>query len=163
MVSCVLVTESCMAPGDPMDCSLRGSSVWGILKARILEWVAIPFSRGSSQTRDQTHISYLSCIRRQIFCYLCHQQSPVNGILFSCSVMSDSLRPHELQHARLPCSSPSPGVCSNSCSLSQWCHPTTSSSVTPFSSCPQSFPTSGSFSMSRFLASDGQSKWSNHI
>ena len=56
--------------------------------------------------------------------------------------MSDSLQPRELQHARLPCPSPSPQVCSNSCPLSQWCHPTISSSVTPFSSCPQSFPAS---------------------
>ena len=66
-------------------------------------------------------------------------------LLFSCSVMSDSLRPHGLQHARLPCPSPSPTACSNWCPLSQWCHPTISSSVIPFSSCPQSFPASGLF------------------
>ena len=71
--------------------------------------------------------------------------------------MSDSLWPHELQHARLPCPSPSPRACSNSCSLSQWCHPTISSSVVPFSSCPQSFPASGSCPMSQFFASGGQS------
>ena len=59
--------------------------------------------------------------------------------------MSNSLRPHALQHAKLPCPSPSPWVCSNSCPLSQGCHPTIPSSVAPFSSCPQSFPTSGSF------------------
>ena len=59
--------------------------------------------------------------------------------------MSDSLGPHELQHARLPCPSPSPRVCPDSCPLSQWCHPTISSSVTLFSSCPQSLPASGSF------------------
>ena len=58
-------------------------------------------------------------------------------LLFSCSVMSNSLQPHGQQHARLPCPSPSPRVCSDSCLLSQWCHPTTSSSVAPFSSCPQ--------------------------
>ena len=63
--------------------------------------------------------------------------------------MSDSLQPHGLQHARLPCSSPSPGVCSNSCPLSQWCHLTILSSVAPFSSCPQSFPASVYFPMSR--------------
>ena len=73
------------------------------------------------------------------------------------SVMSNSLCPHGLQHARLPCPSPTPGACSNSCPLSQWCHPTISSSVVPFSSCPQSFPASGSFLMSQFFASDGQS------
>ena len=66
-------------------------------------------------------------------------------MLFSCSVMSDSLQPHELQHARPPCPSLSPRVCSNSCALSRWCHPAILSSVIPFSSCPQSFPASGSF------------------
>ena len=71
--------------------------------------------------------------------------------------MSDSLRPHGLQHARLPCPSPSPRVYSNSCSLSQWCHPTISPSVVPFSSCLQSFPTSGYFPMSRLLTSGGWS------
>ena len=78
-------------------------------------------------------------------------------LLFSRSVVSDSLRPHGLQHARLPCPSPSPRVCSNSCSLSQWCHPTILSSVIRFSSCLQSFPASGSFLMSQLLASGGQS------
>ena len=76
---------------------------------------------------------------------------------FSRAVMSDSLRPHELQHARPPCPSPTPGVHPNPCSLSQWCHPTISSSVVPFSSCPQSFPASGSFQMSWLFASGGQS------
>jgi len=73
------------------------------------------------------------------------------------SVMSNSLQPHALWQARLPCSSPTPGACSNSCSLSWWCHPTISSSVIPFSSCLQSFPASGSFSKSLFYTSDGQS------
>ena len=79
------------------------------------------------------------------------------SILFSHSVMSNSLQPHGLQHARPPCPSPTPGVCSNSCPLSRWCHPTISSSVVPFSFCPQSFPASGSFQMSRLFTSDGQS------
>ena len=78
-------------------------------------------------------------------------------IQFSRSVVSDSLQPHGLQHARLPCPSPTPGVYSNSCPLSWWCHPTISSSVIPFSYCLQSFPTSGSFPMSQFFASGGQS------
>ena len=78
-------------------------------------------------------------------------------IQFSHSVMSDSLRPHGLQHARLPYPSPTPGACSNSCPLNQWCHPAISSSVVPFSSCPQSFPESGSFPISHFFTSDGQS------
>jgi len=70
--------------------------------------------------------------------------------------MSDSLRPHGLQHARLPCLPPSPGVCSNSCPLSQWCHPTISSSVTPLSACLQSFPAPGSFPMSWLFVTGGQ-------
>ena len=78
-------------------------------------------------------------------------------LLFSCSVMSDSLPPHGLQHARFPCLLLSPGVSSNSRPLRQWCHPTISSSVTPFSSCPQSFPAWGSFPMSWLFASGGQS------
>ena len=71
--------------------------------------------------------------------------------------MSDSLWPHGLQHTRPPCPSPTPGVYSNSCPLSQWCHPTISSSVVPFSTCLQSFPASGSFPMSQLFASGGQS------
>ena len=74
----------------------------------------------------------------------------------SCSVVSNSLRLHGLQHARLPCPTSTPGACSNSCPLSQWCHPTTSSFVVPFSSCLPSFPASGSFPMSQLFASDGQ-------
>ena len=76
---------------------------------------------------------------------------------FSHSVMSDSLQPHELQHAMSPCPSPIPGVHPNSYPLSQWCHPAISSSVIPVSSCLQSFPASGSFQMSQFFASGGQS------
>ena len=71
--------------------------------------------------------------------------------------MSDSLWPHGLQHARLPCPSLSPGVCSNSCSLSWWCRPTISSSVIPFSSCSQSFPAPESFPMSQLFTSSGHS------
>ena len=71
--------------------------------------------------------------------------------------MSDSLPPHGLQHARPPCLSPTPRVYSNSCPLSQMCHPAISSSVVPFSSCLQSFPASGSFQMSQFFTSGGQS------
>ena len=77
--------------------------------------------------------------------------------LFNCSVLPDSLWLHGLQHSRLPCPSPTPRVCSNSCPLSWWCHPTISSSVTPFSSCPQSFLASGSFPMNQLFTSDGQS------
>ena len=73
------------------------------------------------------------------------------------SVVSDSLQPHEPQHTRPPSSSPTPRVYPNSCPLCQWCHPTISSSVVPFTSCPQSFPASGSFPMSQLFASGGQS------
>ena len=79
------------------------------------------------------------------------------SVQFSHSVVSDSFRPHGLQHASLPCLSPTPGACSNSCPFSQWCHWTISSSVVPFFSCLQSFPASGSFPMSQFFASSGQS------
>ena len=79
------------------------------------------------------------------------------SVQFSRSVISDSLRPHEVQHARPSCPSPTPGVYLNSCPLSQWCHPTISSSVIPFSSCPQSFPASGSLQMSQLFTSGGQS------
>ena len=84
------------------------------------------------------------------------KQSQVSSVQFSHSVMSDSLRPHGLQDTRLPCPSQTPGACSNSCPLSQWCRPTISSSVDPFSSRLQSFPESGSFPMSQFFTSGGQ-------
>ena len=79
------------------------------------------------------------------------------SVQFSCSLVSDSLRPHELQHTRPPCPSPSPRVHSNSRPSSRWCHPTISSSVVPFSSCPQSLPASESFPMSQVFAWGGQS------
>ena len=76
---------------------------------------------------------------------------------FSHSVMSNSLQPHGLQHTRLPCLSATPWTCSDSCPLSQWCHPAISSSAILFSSCPQSFPASGFFPMSQLFTSGGQS------
>ena len=79
------------------------------------------------------------------------------SVQFSYSVVSDSLQPHEPQHARPASPSPTPGVYTNPCPSSQWCHPIISSSVIPFSSCPQSFPASGSFQMSQFVTSSGQS------
>ena len=84
----------------------------------------------------------------------------MNVLLFSCSVVSDSLRPHGLQHARLLCPSPSPRVCWNSCPLSRWCHPTISSSVSPFFSCLLSFPESGSFSSESALCIRWPKYWS---
>ena len=82
---------------------------------------------------------------------------PISSVQFSCSIMSDSLRPHELQYTRPPCPSPSPGVHSNSYPSSQWCHPAISSSVVPFSSCPQSLQALDSFPISQFFAWGGQS------
>ena len=79
------------------------------------------------------------------------------SVQFSHSVVSDSLQPHESQHARPPCPSPTPGVHSNSCPSTRWCHPAISSSVVPFSSCPQSLPASGSFPMSQLFTWGGQS------
>ena len=79
------------------------------------------------------------------------------SIQFSCSVLSNSLQPHELQHARPPCQSSTPRVHSNSCPLSQWCHPVSSSSVVPFSTCPQSLSASKSYPMSQHFAWGGQS------
>ena len=83
--------------------------------------------------------------------------SELGSVQFSHSVMSDSLPPHEPQHTRPPCPSPTPGVHPNSCPWSQWCHPTISSAVILSSSCPQSFPASGSFQMSQPFTSGGQS------
>ena len=87
-----------------------------------------------------------------------HKSTRRSGsVQFSCSVVSNSLRPHELQHARPPCPSPTPRVHSDSCPSSQWCHPAISSSVVPFSSYPQSLPASESFPMSQLFAWGGQS------
>ena len=83
--------------------------------------------------------------------------SKISSVHFSCSVVSDSLWPHGLQHARLSCPSPTTGACLNSCPLSQWCHPIISSSVILLSSCLQSFSAPGSFLMSQLFASGGQS------
>ena len=83
----------------------------------------------------------------------CVHHGPISSVQSSLSVASNCLRPHGLQHARLPCPSPTPGAYSNSCPLSWWCHQTISSSVIPFSSHLQFFPASGSFQMSQFFAS----------
>ena len=99
------------------------------------------------------------------FCFANRSSSPcfdipqtcIHSVQFSWSVVSDALRPHEPQHARPPCPRPTPRAHPTSCPLSQWCHPTISSSVVPFSSCPPSFPASGSFQMSQIFASGGQS------
>ena len=117
-------------------------------KARAQAWRAAAISN--------YQLSCFSINRAQvkIFVFVVGTWVP-SSVHFSHLVMSDSLQPHGLQHARPPCPSPTPGVYSNSCPLSLWCHPTISSSVIPFSSRLQSFPASGSFSISQF-ASGGQ-------
>ena len=141
-----------------MDYSSPGSSVHGIIPARIVAWVVIFFSRGSSWPRDGTCISCTSCFAVGFFYPLRPQEAPLcHVLLFSGSAVSNSLQPHGLQHARLPYPSPTPRACSNSCPVSQWCHRTISSSVICFSSCLQSLPASGSFLVSWLFTSDGQS------
>ena len=141
---------------NPMDCSPPRSAVRGISQARILKWVASSFSSGSSWPRDQTRVS---CIAGGFFTTEPpgKPHSLISSVQFSHSVVSNSLRPHELQHARPPCLSPIPRVHSDSHPSSQWCHPAISSSVVPFSSCPQSLPASESFPMSQLFAWGGQS------
>ena len=172
-----LVVQSCQTLWDPM----------GILQARIVEWVAMLFSRRSSQPKYGTHVSRIAGefftiqATREAQEYWSGQPIPSPGDLpnpeikpgspalqadslpaelpgkpqkgavqfssvqFSCSVMSNSLQLHGLQHTRPQCPSPTPRVYSNSCPLRQWCHPTNLSSFIPFSSCLISFPASGSF------------------
>ena len=102
-----------------------------------------------------------SCVhensQERILKWVAISYSKWSSVQFSHSVVSDYSRPHESQHTRPPCPSPTPGVYSNSCPLSQWCHPTISSSVIRFSSCPQFLPASGSFPMSQLFAWGGQS------
>ena len=90
-------------------------------------------------------------------CKLTGLRGHISSVQFSCSVVSNSLQPHGVQHARPPCPSPTPRVYPNSCPLTRWCHPAISSSVVPFSSCPQSFLASGSFQMSQLFTSGDQS------
>ena len=92
-----------------------------------------------------------------ILCHIIASILKQHSVQFSCSVVSNSLQPHRLQHTRPPCTSPTPGVYSDWCPLSWLCHPTISSSVIHFSSCLQSFPASGSFQMTQFFTSGGQS------
>ena len=109
----------------------------------------------------QSKTSFLSCslllITEMMLSRKTKKPAYSPSVQFSFSVVYDSLRPHELQHIRPPCSLPTPRVYSNSCPSSWWCHPAISSSVVPFSSYPQSFPASGSFPMSQIFASGGQS------
>ena len=106
---------------------------------------------------DSKFIRYFLCSCHWISHFFKKPEALFSSVQFSHSVMSDSLWPHESQHARPPCPSPTPGVYPNSCPSSQWCHPAISFSVVPFSSCPQSFSASGSFPMSQLFTWGGQS------
>ena len=127
-------------------------SPWGPKELDTTEWRSLSLPGNLMRLRQSLKTSGYSLLSHS------HPSLEDNFSLvqFSCSVVSDYLRPHELQHARPPCPSPTPGLYSHSCPLSPWCHPTISSSVVPFSSCPQSLPASGSFQMSQLFASGGQ-------
>ena len=150
-------TQSYLTLCNPLDCSPTGSSVLGTFQTRILEWVAISYSRRSflTQRLNPCLLCLLHC--RQILT-AGPPKKPWKSHGF-CSVIKSCLIfvTHELQNARLLFPPLSPRVCSNSCPLSWWYHPTTSSSVVPFSSCHQSFPASRSFPMSQLFVSGGQS------
>ena len=140
------VTQSCLTLCDAMDYASPGSSVHGIFQARVLEWVATSYSGVSSWPRDQIHISCISCIGRQILYHSCHLGSPNFPFIVAvqlCSHVWLFVTSWTATRPRLPCPSWSSGLCASSCPLSQWCHPTISSSVIPFTSCLQSFPASG--------------------
>ena len=120
----------CFPPGDPPDTGIEAASL------------SSPALAGGFFTTSEIWEA------PWYYIYVLYNILYIILLLFSCSVESDSLRSHGLQHTRLPCSSLSPGVCSNSCPLSWWCLPTISSSIVPFFSCLQSFSASGSFPMS---------------
>ena len=164
---CLLSRFSCVWLCDAMESSPPDSSVHEILQTRTLEWVSMPSSRGFSQPRYWNMFPAAPALQVDSL-LLSHQGSQKNptrndsnireketqpsvqfsSVQFSHSVMSESLWTHGLQHTRPPCPSPPLRVYSNPCPLSQWCHPTISSSVIPFPSSLQSFPASGSFQMS---------------
>ena len=130
---------------------ISGISLWIILLYR--QWLLV-FSKVLFRV-------FHFCQKNLVIFSTCHSESKaqvviVTRLLFSSSVVSDSLWPHGLQHARLPCPSLSPGVWSNSCLLNWWCHPTISSFVVPFSPCLQSLPASRSLPVSRLFTSGGQ-------
>ena len=120
---------------------------WEACAPKLQREAPLPATRESPCTATKT-------LHRQ---KLINLKKPLSSVQCSCSVVSDSLQPHGLQHARLLCPSLTPGVHPNPYPLNQWCHPTISFSIVPFSSCPQSFPASGSFQMSQLFASGGQS------
>ena len=171
----VCISQLCLTICNPMDCSPPDSSLHGILQARILEWLAISFSRRSPGPRDWTHVSHITGrffsiwatkfaptlnLKREMQIKTTMRyhltQVRISSVQFNLSVMSNSLQPHGLQHASSPRSSSFPKVCLNSSLLCQWFHPVFSSSDALFSFCPQSFPGSGTFPMSWLFISGDQ-------
>ena len=154
------VAQLCTTLCDPMGCSPPGSSVKGISQARILEWVAFPPPGDPPDPGIEPTSLVSPALAGQFFTAMppgkprCVLSVQFSSVAQSCL----TLWPHGLQHARLPRPSPTPGAYSSSCPLSQWCHPTISSSLVPFSFHPQSFHASRSFQMSQFSASGGQGK-----
>ena len=148
---CVHV-QLCLTLCNPIDCSPPDSTVHGIFPGKNTGVSCHFLLHGSSWPKDRPRSLALA----GRFFTTAPPRKP-SSVQFSHSVMADSLQPHELQHARPPCPSPTPGVYPNSCPLNRWCHLTNSSSVVPFSSCLQSFSTSGSFQMSQLFTSGGQS------
>jgi len=137
-----------------MNCSLPGSSDHGISQAKVLKRLAI---MGFGWFNDVGIWEQTAERKGRTGRWNGGNKCQFSSVQFSCSVVSDSLRPHESQHARPPCPSPTPRVHPDSRPSSQWCHPAISSSVVPFSSCPQSFPASESFPISQLFAWGGQS------
>ena len=144
----------------PWTIAHQASLFMGIFQARVIgRWRSRrtrlwgSYSLGSS-SRPVSQFNFFLC--QTLFPDSFHRYQ-FSSVQFSRSVMSYSLRPQEPQHTRPPYPSPTPGVYPNPCPSSWWCHPTISSSVVPFSSCPQTFPASGSFQMSQFFSSGGQS------
>ena len=145
-----------------MDWSPPGSSVHGIFQVRIPQWVALSFSRNLPQLGiEPVSSASLALAGRFLTTELPAKSIAVlSSVQFSRSVVSNSLRPHELQHTGPPCPLPTPRVYSNSCPLSRWCHPAISSSVVPFFSCPQSLPASASFPIELTLRMRWPKYWS---
>ena len=168
--------QLCPTPCDPIDGSPPGSPIPGILQARVLEWVSISVSsawKWNVKVKSLSHVwlpvtPWMQPTRplhpqdfpgksTGVGCHcLLHPICYWRSVQFNHSVVSESLRPHEPQHASSPCPSPTPRAYSNSYPSSQWCHPTISSSDVPFSSHLQSSPASGSFPMSQLFTWGGQ-------
>ena len=167
------VAQSCPTLYDPVDCSLPSPSVHGIPQARILEWVAISFSRGSSRPRDWTWVSHIAGRRFTLWTTReakkkTKRKKPIMGNKWFSSVQSLSrvrlfATPWITANQASLSITNSQGVHSNSHPPSQWCHPAISSSVIPFSSCPQSLSASESFPMSQLFSWGGQSTGSSAV